>query len=355
MQQQLNEMLGNPQNQTQNRQQQLQNNQLSQDSNALKHQLEKQVQKQEHLKNEFERKLFSNDDFLNKHQKLLQGGYTINNSELNPVTNDTGTFNIKYNNTNGKWASLQGNMKNGTLAQINEQSQVEQEKLLQTLKQNTQYHQLDSKLLKEGFSPNNTTFLTKANQTDIILRYANNKYENASIAAEFLNDNLKQITLKGGNSSQFYLIILLIFVTIMVSVVFLYFFIRKINNKNKSLVNPSSISNPESLNYIVESKKLKNEAIEHQHKGQYKEAFEIAAKSLRVFLNGHAGIKKEITNQELIQLIQNNDKYPLDDIRDCLKTIDLVQFAKFIPTESDFKKIISLFEKLTNKGNNESL
>jgi hypothetical protein len=99
-----------------------------------------------------------------------------------------------------------------------------------------------------------------------------------------------------------------------------------------------------------------NEAIEHQRKGQYKEAFEIAGKSLRIFLNGDAGIKKEITNQELVQLIQiNNHKYPLDDIRGCLKTIDLVQFAKFIPTESDFKKIISLFEKLTNKGNNESL
>src|ERR1051325_526378 len=64
MQQQLNQMLGNPPNQTQNRQQQLQNNQLSQDSNALKHQLEKQVQKQEQLKKQFERKLFSNNDFL---------------------------------------------------------------------------------------------------------------------------------------------------------------------------------------------------------------------------------------------------------------------------------------------------
>jgi hypothetical protein len=133
MQQQLNEMLGNPQNQSQNRQQQLQNNQLSQDSNALKHQLEKQVQKQEQVKNEFKRKLFSNNDFLNEHKKLLQNGYKIGNSDLNPVTNDTGSFNIKYNNTNGKWATLQGNMKNGTLTQINQQTQTQQDKLLEQL------------------------------------------------------------------------------------------------------------------------------------------------------------------------------------------------------------------------------
>src|ERR1044071_9785000 len=331
MQHQLNEMLGNPQNQSQSSQQLLQNNQLSQDSNALKNQLEKQVQKQEQVKNEFKRKLFSNNDFLNKHQKLLQNGYKIGKSDLNPVTNDTGSFNIKYNNTNGKWATLQGNMKNGTLSQLNEQTQVEQDKLFETLKQNTQYQQLNNKLLKEGFSPNNTTFLTKANHTDIVLRYANDKYENASIAAEFLNDHLKRVTLIGGNSNQFYLIPILIFVAIVVSAVFLYFVIKKIMNKNKSFLNSSLTSKPNSLDYIVGSKKLMNEAIEHQRKGQYKEAFEIAGKSLRIFLNGDAGIKKEITNQELVQLIQINNKYPLDDIRYCFKITELVKFAKFEP------------------------
>jgi hypothetical protein len=355
MQQQLNEMLGNPQNQSQNRQQQLQNNQLSQDSNALKHQLEKQVQKQEQVKNEFKRKLFSNNDFLNEHKKLLQNGYKIGNSDLNPVTNDTGSFNIKYNNTNGKWATLQGNMKNGILSQINQQTQTQQDKLLEQLKQNTQYQQFNSKLLQEGFSPNNTTFVPKTYQTDIILNYANDKNENASILAEFLNDSLKQVTLKGGNSSQYYLIPLLVLVAIMLSAVSIYLVIKKIYNKNKSLVDSSLTSKPKSSDYIIGSKKLMDEAVQHYDKGQYKEAFEIARKSLRFFLNGDADIKKEITNQELLQLIQNNIKYPLDDIRDCFKIVDLVQFAKSKPTESDFKKIISLFEKLVNKGNNESL
>ena len=355
MQHQLNEMLGNPQNQSQSRQQQLQNNQLSQDSNALKHQLEKQVQKQEQVKNEFKRKLFSNNDFLNEHKKLLQNGYKIGNSDLNPVTNDTGSFNIKYNNTKGKWATLQGNMKNGTLSQINQQTQTQQDKLLEQLKQNTQYQQFNSKLLQEGFSPNNTTFVPKTNQTDIILNYANDKNENASILAEFLNDSLKQVSLKGGNSSQFYLIPLLVLVAIILSAVSIYLVIKKIYNKNKSLVDSSLTSKPKSSDYLIGSKKLMDEAVQHYDKGQYKEAFEIARKSLRFFLNGDADIKKEITNQELLQLIQNNIKYPLDDIRDCFKITDLVQFAKSEPTESDFKKIISLLEKLVNKGNNESL
>ena len=44
MEQKLNELLGNQQNPSQNQQQRLQNNQLSQDSNALKQQIQKQVQ-----------------------------------------------------------------------------------------------------------------------------------------------------------------------------------------------------------------------------------------------------------------------------------------------------------------------
>lgn len=352
MQQQLNEMLGNPQdqnqNQSQNPQQQLQNNQLSQDSNVLKHQFEIQVQKQGQLKKEFESKLFSNNDFLKKHQKLLKDGYSINNSDLNPLTNDTGTFDIKYNNTNGKWATLQGNMKNGTL-QVNEQTQVDQEKLLETLKQNPQYQQFNSKLLKEGFSPNNTTFQTKANQTDMILKYVKNKNENASIAGQFVDDKLKQVTLKGGNLSQYNFIYLIILGAALISLISV-FVIKKVNDKKRSTVNSALTSRPKSLDNITGSKKLMHEAIQIHDKGQYKEAIEIAGKSLRIFLNGNLGVKNEITNQELVQLIQNknNNNYPLDDIRDCLKLTDLVQFAKFKPTESDFKKIVALLDKLSS-------
>ena len=345
-------MLGNPQNQeqnqnqSQNHQQQLQNNQLSQDSNALKHQFEKQIQKQEQVKNEFERKLFSNNNFLNKHQKLLKDGYTINSSDLNPVTNETGTFNIKYNNTNGKWATLQGNMKNGN-AQINEQTQVEQEKLLENLKQNTQYLQFNSKLLKEGLSPSNTTFQTKANQTDIILKYVNNKNENASIVAQYVIDNLKQVTLKDGNSNQFNWNLLLILVVTIVSVFSIFLVINKINTNNRSVIDRSLKPRSNSFDYITESKKLMQEAIQQQNSGQYKAAFNTAGKSLRFFLTTDAAIKREATTQELTQLLQKN-RYPLDDIRDCFKINDLVQFARYKPTDNDFKKIVSLIDKLTS-------
>ena len=351
MEQKLNELLGTQQNQPQNQQQQLQNNQLAQDSNALKQQLDRQVQKQEQIKKEFEQKLFSNNEFLNRHQNLLKNGYNINASNLNAKSNDTGSFDIKYNNTTGKWATLQGNMKNGTMTNINEQSQDKQEKLLEKLKQNKSYQQFNSKLLTEGFSQNDIAFEANGNVTNVILKYEDQKQANATITANFVNDEIRQVTLEDRNSNPLNLMLLIIIAVTVVSALCIYFAIKKFKNK-KSLTIIDTQLNPKlkSFDHVIESKKLIDEAIQYHDKGDYKEAFGTAGKSIRLFLSHDAGIKREITSEELIRLIPK-DNYPINDIRECLKVTDLVEFAKLKATDYDFKKIISLFNKLSNQRN----
>ena len=351
MEQKLNELLGNQQNQPQNQQQQLQNNQLAQDSNALKQQLDRQVQKQEQIKKEFEQKLFSNNEFLNRHQNLLKNGYNINASNLNAKSNDTGSFDIKYNNTTGKWATLQGNMKNGTMTNINEQSQDKQEKLLEKLKQNKSYQQFNSKLLTEGFSQNDIAFEANGNVTNVILKYEDQKQANATITANFVNDEIRQVTLEDRNSNPLNLMLLIIIAVTVVSALCIYFAIKKFKNKKSFTIIDTQL-NPKlkSFDHVIESKKLIDEAIQYHDKGHYKEAFGTAGKSIRLFLSHDAGIKREITSEELIRLIPK-DNYPINDIRECLKVTDLVEFAKLKATDYDFKKIISLFNKLSNQRN----
>ncbi|MGB7674914.1 MAG: hypothetical protein WBL54_00150 [Nitrososphaeraceae archaeon] len=351
MEQKLNELLGNQQNQSQNQQQQLQNNQLAQDSNSLKQQLDRQVQKQEQIKKEFEQKLFSNNEFLNRHQNLLKNGYNINASNLNAKTNDTGSFDIKYNNTTGKWATLQGNMKNGTMTNINEQSQDKQEKLLEKLKQNKSYQQFNSKLLTEGFSQNDIAFEANGNVTNVILKYEDQKQANATITANFVNDEIRQVTLEDRNSNPLNLMLLIIIAVTVVSALCIYFAIKKFKNKKSFTIIDTQL-NPKlkSFDHVIESKKLIDEAIQYHDKGHYKEAFGTAGKSIRLFLSHDTGIKREITSEELIRLIPK-DNYPINDIRECLKVTDLVEFAKLKATDYDFKKIISLFNKLSNQRN----
>ncbi len=351
MEQRLNELLQNQQNPSQNQQQRLQNNQLSQDSYALKQQIQKQVQQQEQIKKEFEKQLLSNNDFLNRHQKLLENGYNVTNDILNPMSNDTGSFDIKYKNTDGKWATLQGNMKNGTITELKQQTQDRQEKLLEKLKQNTLFQQFNNQLVKEGFSQKDINFQDNENETNIILQYENQKHDNAKITANFENDEIKRVTLEDNSSNSSNLILLILSVVAIVSIISVYFVIKKFLKKKTFTINDSSpIPKLKSFEHIIESKKLISQAQQYYDKGEYKEAFGTAGKAIRLFLSYDAGLKRELTSEELIRLIQKHN-YPIDAIRECLKITDLVEFAKSNATEDDFKKIISLFNKLSNKQN----
>jgi len=359
MEQRLNELLENQQNPAQTQQQRLQNNQLSQDSNALKQQIQKQVQQQEQIQKGFEKQLLSNNDFLNKHKKLLENGYNVTNSSLNPISNNTGSFDIKYKNKDGKSATLQGNMKNGTITELQQQTQIQQEKLLEKLKQNTLFQQFHNQLVTKGFSQNDINFQDNENETNIILQYENQKHDNAKITANFENDEIKRVTLEdnSSNSSNLIMLILLVVVAI-VSIVSVYFVIKKFfKNKKKKKKKKFTINNSTSIpksnpsENIIEPQKLISQAQQYYDKGEYKEAFGTAGKAIRLFLSQDTGLKKEITSEELLRLIQKHNYYPIDDIRECLKITDLVEFAKSNATEDDFKKITSLFNKLTDKQN----
>ena len=352
MEQRLNELLGNQQNPSQSQQQRLQNNQLSQDSNALKQQIQKQVQQQEQIKKEFEKQLFSNNNFLNRHQKLLENGYNITESILNPLSNDTGSFDMKYNNTDGKWATLQGNMKNGTITELKQQTQDQQEKLLEKLKQNTLFQQFHNQLVREGFSQNDINFQDNENETNIILQYENQKHDNAKITANFETDEIKHVTLEDNSSNSSNLTLLILLAVVIVSAVSIYFVIKKFLKKKKTFtINDSSpIPKLKSFEHINESKKLISQAQQYYDKGEYKEAFGTAGKAIKLFLSYDADLKREITSEELIRLIRKHN-YPIADIKESLKITDLVEFAKSNATEDDFKKIISLFNKLINKQN----
>ncbi len=359
MEQRLNELLQNQQNPSpQNQQQLLQNNQLSQDSSSLKQQMQKQIQQQEQIKKEFEKRLLSNNNFLNRHQKLLENGYNITNNTINPLSNDTGSFDIKYNNTDGKWATLQGNMKNGTITELKQQTQDQQEKLLEKLKQDSLFQQFQNQLVTKGFSQSDINFQDNENETNIILQYENQKHQNAKITANFENDEIKSVTLEDNNGSNPHnLILVILLVVAIVSAISLYFIIRKFFLKKKTFtINESAPTPPppklNSFENIIEPKKLISQAQQYYDQGEYKEAFGTAGKAIRLFLSHDAGLKREITSQELIRLIQQkHNNYPLDAIRECLKTTDLVEFAKSNATEDEFKKIISLFNKLSSKEN----
>ena len=126
IQQKLDELMNQQSDHLQDPQQRLQNSQLAQDSSSLKKEIQQQLQEENSLKQEFEKQLLGNEDFSKFHQQLLQQGYNATSANLSPNSPSTGDFKINYENEYGKWAKIHGSMVNGTLTDVEKQTQEEQ-------------------------------------------------------------------------------------------------------------------------------------------------------------------------------------------------------------------------------------
>ncbi|RMF07256.1 hypothetical protein D6764_00180, partial [Candidatus Woesearchaeota archaeon] len=91
----------------------LQNNQLNQDSSALKRQMEQELRKRQEMIDNFARQVAQNRDFASEHQNLLRQGYNLTDGSFNPSSNNTGSFELSYQNENGQTAKITGKMENG--------------------------------------------------------------------------------------------------------------------------------------------------------------------------------------------------------------------------------------------------
>ena len=343
IQQKLDEMLNQQSTQPQNSQQRLQNSQLPQDSNALKQEIQEQLQEENQLKKEFEKQLASNEEFQKSHQQLLQQGYNATNANLNPNSISTGDFEINYENQQGKWAKINGSMVNGTLTDLQKQTQEQQDKLLTKLRENPTFQEYERQLISEEFVEQNVEFIVDENITSISLEYQNKEYQTATINAEFENDELIKIHLEKPPKDYSYLYPYLLLIPVGI---FSYILYRKMKIKNKVSIKPVIPKNiPKKFDHVLASNNLIQEGKEKFEEKQYKEAYGKINQAIRLYLSYELKLNKEITNEDIISHLINT-KYPVADIENCFKLSSLVEFAKHIPNENEFYKMTTLAENL---------
>jgi len=343
LQQKLDELMNQQSPQAQDLQQRLQNNQLAQDSNSLKKEIQQQLQEENNLKKEFEKQLVSNEDFQKSHQQLLQQGYNATNANLNPISTSTGDFEVDYENEQGKWAKVQGSMVNGTLTDIQNQTQEQQDSLLSKLRENSTFQEYEKQLASEGFTEQSLEFTFDKNMTSISLEYQNKEFQTATINAEFENDELMKVHLEKPPKDYSYLYPFLMVIPVGI---FLYVLYKKLKIKKKASVKPViSKSLPKKFDYILASNNLIQKAKDDFQEKQYKDAYEKVNQAIRLFLSYDLKLNKEITN-EVILLHLVNTKYSVNNIERCFKLCSLVEFAKHNPDKKEFDEMITLAENL---------
>ena len=339
----MDKMLGNQQPKQQSAGQRIQNNQMSQDSSALKQQMQNQLQEQHAMKKEFQKQLSQNKDFQKEHQSLLNQGYNLTSGSFNPSSNNTGDFELNYQNQEGEQASLKGDLQEGELNNLQKDTPEKRQKMMQQLQKNKQFQKYDKQLQEQGFQQQNVKFSQEMNKSSVQVNYLNQKNETSAIKADIINDTVQDVELINDNEKEhknYWWILLVLFLLGIVG----YFMYKKFSKKPKEeIIEKKIIEKP--FDYKAESLEMLERAKGLFKKEQYKEAYMVAGQSLRLYLSYKNDLKKEITNDEIIEHLRKHKK-PFKDSKECFDLCSLVEFAKYQANKKDFDRIVRYANKI---------
>lgn len=329
----------------QNIQNKIENNQLNQNTNAIKQQMEKQIQEQKQMEENFRKNIESNPEFQKKHKKLLNSGYKLKNSSFNPKSNNTGTFEYNYQKQNGETAEIKGEMENGTIKNLMSLTQEEKNIMLDKLRQNKKFKELNEKLLERGFNRSKIEFKQiSENQTKITVNYQNNLGENKNITADYIEDEIKNVNLeeekeKRNNSNWWSLLL----IPILIGLIWIY---KKYLKRSKIAENTPNKKIEKPIDYKKEVKKMIAEAEELFKNKKEKDAYEKVSQALRFYFSNKLKINAEITNTELLKVLKKRKPEDYKKIKNCLNLCALVEFAKYKANKKAFNKLISIVKDI---------
>ncbi len=338
-----------PNQQTQNAQNRVQNNQMNQNANAIKQQMEQQLQKQRQMEQQFQKNLASNKEFQKYHQKLLKQGYNLTNVSYNAITNNTGSFKLIYQKQNNETATMSGNMNKGVLENVSVLTSKDKEKMLKLLEKNKKFQKYNKELIKQGFNRSQPVFnQLSQNHTQITFSYKKNNETENKIIADYVNETIQKVSLENNqqkNKKDFLWWSLLLFL-IPVAFYVVHLLSRKSREKKSKKVVKRSVLVEKPFDYVAEARKLLQRAKKLFSEKKEKDAYEKTSQAIRLYFSYFYGIKKDLTNSELLKYLMKNEKDKYSDVKKCLDLCALVEFAKYQPNIKDFNKIISLAEKI---------
>jgi hypothetical protein len=324
--------------QQQTKQDMLQNSQLNQDSEALKEQLQKEAQEQKEIQEQFKKNVEQNQEFRDLEEKLKEKGFQRKSETINAESNNTGSFEMQYENKEGDTAKIEGEMEDNEMKDIQKQSSDEKDEMLERLKADKRFQAYEERLMKKGFNHSKITWDFNKNITDLNMEYKKGN-QTSNITAEFLNLNITKIELREHDDRE-YLWLLAVLALLGITVAIFY---NRLHRKNIEGAVRSKREKP--FNYIRESKRLIEQAKQLYIRKHYKDAYGTAAQGLRLYLSYKHKLKKEITNDKLIKYLKDK-KIPAKEIKECFDLCSLVEFAKYEANKKDFDRIIKIEEKI---------
>ncbi len=276
-----------------------------------------------------------------------------------------GSFEVEYENAEGEWASVSGQMEEGAVTEIETQTQDHQERVAEALRQDERFRQFEAQLAAAGFSESGMEFAGDANgTTTATVRYESGggagAGEEAEITAVFEDGRVVEVALEGGPEEEekdweeFLAsagIAALLAAALGGAVAAALRASRKGGAAEPApAAAPAAAPRPDraaaAAGLMAEAKRLHGE-------GDEKAAFAAAGRAVRLLLARGRGIGGEVSNEEICEEIRRAPEGggpPAGEVEGCLRTATLVEFAMAEPAGGDFARIDSLFSRLEEAG-----
>jgi hypothetical protein len=238
--------------------------------------------------------------------------------------------------------------------QVQQQQQTQQQSQQQSQQQITT-NETSQKYLKQpqndGFKEVNSTYSRENNTTSLPLQYENSKNGTTHINVRLVNNSVENVEFGRAQAERNLSIYL---IGILVALVLGYLVYKNYSGKKeqKTLVGENIPPLLEAnFDFREEAGKCVEKAISLYKVKQFKDAYGTAAQALRLYLSYNYGLKKEVTNSELINYLKSKgvesekfDRY--------LQLSSLVEFAKHMPDDDEFEDMIKTIKNAMKDENN---
>ncbi|PXF60479.1 MAG: hypothetical protein C4B59_09405 [Candidatus Methanogaster sp.] len=321
------------------------NNQLNQNTGALKEEMQQEMQKQEQMKKEFQKQLSENPEFQQKHQELMDKGYNLTNTSVNPASNNTGDFELGYQGSDGSTARLTGRMQNGSMKEMMSHTSEDEGAMLQRLEQNLTFQRLDEQLRDGGFERGSAAFdQLSQNHTKITIPYEDEDGEKREIDADYINGTIRDVGVVGEQERGGYPWWILL--SILILTVVGWFVYGRYSNREVAVDVPP-LQNPAKVDYVAISRAMIGDARNLFERGEEKEAYKKVSQAVRSYVSYKFGANVEITAVEAVHLLKRMDQ-DFRMVKECLNRCGSVEFAKLQPGRADFERVVEIAEEVVS-------
>ncbi|MFA5237674.1 MAG: hypothetical protein WC362_07470, partial [Methanoregula sp.] len=179
---------------SQSAQSELQNSQMSQDTAALKEQLQREAAEKEKNQQEFNERLAADPLVRQVNETLAADGFSRETATANPTAGNEGTFSMAYRNAAGDRVNLQGAMSGGTVPSVTEQSAAAIN-VTAPLSANATYQGFTHQLTERAFQMNQTFMNVTLSGATVNITYLSDKGIPGYVNATVDNGNVTQVSL----------------------------------------------------------------------------------------------------------------------------------------------------------------